>query len=159
MTLSGTGTPNTTLSIDRALPGQAYKALAMASVDGYGHWSRVLTVNYSGTYRTRSAEGRASAGRTVAVCNAITMTAVRKGFRTYKLSGTVSPARNGQAVKVMVRKPNGSYALLRTVQTDANGHWSYKRKYAASRTYTFRAVSGDTNLNDPGSVTKNVAVR
>ena len=158
LTVSGTATPYSQVVIDRALPGQGYRALSSVWATGSGRYSATFTVVSSATYRARAANGLASAGRYVSVESRMTLGAKRAAARTYTLSGTVYPAVSGQVVAVQVRRPNGTYAGLARVRTDRAGHWSFTHRYAA-RTYTFRAVSARTALNDAQTITRRVSVR
>jgi hypothetical protein len=157
--LSGTGAPGTSLGVERALPGQGWRTLFWVDVDDAGHYAAHVPVSFSGTYRTRTSDGRVSPGRFVAATNAVSLGATRKGTRKYLLSGVVTPALKGQAVTVQLRKPNGAWSTLATVRTDAAGRWSYTKTFPKKKAYTVRAVSGDTSVGDPGSATRTIAVK
>ena len=85
------------------------------------------------------------------------LTATRTATRTYRLAGTVLPAHQDQAVALALKRSDGSWAALVSVHTDANGHWSYKRTYAA-HAWTFRARSAATTRNAAGSAALSVTV-
>lgn len=157
LTVSGRGAPDTEVGLERALPGRAYVPIGSIVVDGTGSYTDTRTVRNTATYRVRGASGATRAGVRVVVRNRMDIAATRTAVRTYRLSGTVFPARDGQLVSLGTRRADGSYASLASVRTDATGHWSYKRTYAAG-TYTFRARSAATTLNAPKAVTLTVAV-
>ena len=158
LTISGRGTPDSELGLERALPGRAYVPIGSIVVDGTGSYTDTRTVRNTATYRVRGASGATRAGIKVVVRNRMDIAATRTAVRTYRLSGTVFPAHDGQQVSLGTRRADGSYASLASVRTDATGHWSYKRTYAAA-TYTFRARSAATTLNAPKAITLTVAVQ
>ena len=158
LTVSGRGTPDSELSLERALPGRAYVPIGSIAADGTGSYTDTRTVRHTATYRVRGASGATRAGLEVVVRNRMDIAATRTAERTHRLSGTVFPARDGQLVSLGTRRADGSYAALASVHTDATGRWSYKRAYAA-RPYTFRARSAATTLNAPKAVTLSVDVQ
>jgi hypothetical protein len=158
MTVSGLGSPGARLTLDRALPGQAFRPLATITVDSRGHYARTVTVAYTATYRSRGVTGLVSHANKVVAQDRMTFGAVRNAFRTYTLSGKVYPARKGQLVKLSYLN-GSSYTPLASVSTDQYGRWSYKRTYNFTKTYTFKAVSAATTLNASKAVTLKVAVK
>ncbi|GAA2743097.1 hypothetical protein GCM10009868_15550 [Terrabacter aerolatus] len=158
LTISGRGNPGARLTIERALPGQAYKTIAAVKVDAAGHYADTITVLRTATYRTRGATGLLSRTNTVVVHNRMVFTAVRDGFRTYTLGGQTLPAVKGQRVKLYNKNVNGTYSLLAIVLTDQYGRWSFTHRYNFTRTYTFKAVSVATPFNASAAALLSVRV-
>jgi len=158
ITLSGLGSPGARLTLDRALPGQAFRPLATVTVDSRGHYARTVTVANTATYRSRGVTGLVSHANKVVAQDRMTFGAVRNAVRSYTLSGKVYPARKGQLVKLSYLN-GSSYTPLATVSTDQYGRWSYKHTFNFTKTYTFKAVSAATTLNASKAVTLKVAVK
>lgn len=101
----------------------------------------------------------ASVGRLVAARDAMTLATARNAAaRSYTVSGTVSPARDGQLVAIASRRSDGSYAGLGTAHTDAVGRWSYRHTFTTVGTRTVRARSAATTRNAAGSISVSLAV-
>jgi hypothetical protein len=155
--LSGIWEAGQQLSLERALPGHAWSSIAVFTVNDSKLYSRTLEVSRTASYRMRSTGDRLSAARKVTVQNLVKLAASRKAFRTYRLSGKVYPAVEGQTVRLYVAR-NGGYASLKTVHTTETGYFRYKHRYAATDTFTFKAVSHSTPRNAPGRRVIEVAV-
>ena len=157
VTISGTGTAGTWVDLERALPGEPFVWMTSTQVDHTGSFAFTRAPHNTATFRVVGASGAHSVARTVVVRNRLDLTATRTATRTYRLAGTVSPAHDGQAVALAFKRADGSWAALVRVHTNANGHWSYERTYAA-RSWTFRARSAATTRNAAGSAALSVAV-
>jgi hypothetical protein len=157
VTVSGKGTASTWVDVERALPGKPWTWLGSTEVATDRTFAFTRTPPYTATYRVVGASGARSVARKVVVRNRVDLAATRTGTRTYRLAGTVFPAKDGQAVALASKQADGTWAALATVHTDAKGHWSYQRTYAA-RTWTFRARSAATTRNAAGSAVLAVPV-
>jgi hypothetical protein len=157
VTLSGTGTPETWVDIERARPGRPFAWLTNTEVDAAGTFAVTRSPKYTATYRVVGASGSRSVTHKVVVKNKLDLSATQTTGRTYRLTGTVFPAHDGQAVALSSKRADGTWAALVTVHTDAQGNWAYKHTYAA-RSWTFRARSAATTLNAAGSARLTVTV-
>jgi hypothetical protein len=157
VTVSGTGTPSTFVDVERALPGKPWTWLGNTEVGTDRTFAFTRSPKYTATYRVVGAGGARSVARQVVVRNRVDLAATRTATRTYRLAGTVFPAKDGQAVALSSKRADGTWAALATVHTNASGHWSYQRTYAA-RTWTFRARSAATTRNAAGSAVLAVPV-
>jgi hypothetical protein len=155
--LTGIWAAGETLSLERALPGGSWSPIATIVVDDTKHYSRTLKLVHTATYRTRTSGDLLSAERKVTVRNRVKLVASRTAFRTYRLSGKVYPAVDGQTVRLYVAR-NGGYSSLKTVHTTETGYFRYKHRYGATDTYTFKAVTAATKLNASGSLVRKVAI-
>jgi hypothetical protein len=159
-TVSGVGSVGDRLTLERAIPGQGYRAIASYTVDRYGRYSGSVGAMNSAAYRVRGSTGLLSRSLNVVAQNRLTLAAGRNGLRTYTLSGTIYPAVKGQSVKLYAhQKRTGVYKPLATVTTDAAGRWHYKRTYPRADTWAFEAVSAVTALNASKLVTLLAVVR
>lgn len=159
LTISGRGKPGTRVTIDRALPGRAFIALATVTVDSAGRYTHTTTPRFTATYRTRTAAGLVSKATKVVAQNRLSLGATRQAFRTYAVGGLVLPAVKGQRVNLYATNASGSYVLLGVRYTDVNGRWSFSHRYSATRTYAFKAVSVATAVNASGAKLLSVVVR
>lgn len=159
LTLSGKGYPGSWLTLERAFPGAAWKALANSIQAGStGAWRTTMKVTNTASYRIRGGSGAVSAGTKVVVANTLTITATNTTGRAYTLAGKVYPASAGQVVTLSTKGTDGTYSTLATVTTDATGHWSRAHTFPEAATYVLRAVSTATTRNAAGTVELSVAV-
>ena len=159
LTISGTSTPGTTLSLERALPGGSYRWFAGITTDRTGAFTDTRVVRYTAYYRIRTETGVLSTAHRVAVRNRMEMAAASTGPLAVTLSGTVYPVSPGQSVRLAWLQADGTFTRLADVVTDANGHWAFPRDYRTARTMTFRATSAATTANTAGSTTLDVEVQ
>jgi hypothetical protein len=157
VTVSGVGTPGTWVDLEQALPGKPYAWLTSTQADDTGAFAFPRSPKYTSTFRVVGASGAHGVARKVVVRNRLDLAATRTATRTYRLAGTVFPAKDGQAVTLTSQRADGTWAALATVHTDASGHWSYQHTYAA-RSWTFRGRSAATTRNAGGSAVLTVAV-
>jgi hypothetical protein len=158
LTVTGLARPGSKVTLERSLPGQAFRTLATLTASSSGRYSYSYVASSTATFRARTGGGPPSDAQTAEVASRVTSAARRNAARTYTLSGSVSPAVANQLVRVY-QKSGNSYTLIGSDRTDSRGRWTTRHHYASSRTYTLKAVAAATRSNVAGEVVRNVAVR
>jgi subtilisin-like proprotein convertase family protein len=159
LSVSGVGQPGEEVTLDRSVAGGAYVAGTTFTADLTGRYAGTVRAVNTASYRTRGATGLVSNAVTVVARSRMTMGSDRVARRKYTLRGSVLPALTGQRVKLYSRKANGSYRLLASVPTKATGRWSFTHRYAATKTFVFKAVARATDRNAANARTLRVSVR
>lgn len=87
---------------------------------------------------------------TVSVRTALSLGAVRSGPRNYAFSGRAFPVRNGQAVRLYRRTPQGTEVLTATTTVTSAGTWRIDRRFTGSGRFHFVARTPADALNAAG---------
>ncbi len=158
--VSGTAPPGSQLRMwGVSRPASAFTLLRYGTVPADGTYSAVLGPRSNTRVYVEVLGGDRTAALPINVRSAVAMTVTRTGTRTYRFSGTVSPARAGRAVTVARRLPTGAGALVRTT-SGADGRWTATFRFPVSGTFDLLAVASADVVNAQGtSAVRRLAVR
>ncbi|WP_460816904.1 fibronectin type III domain-containing protein [Nocardioides korecus] len=157
---TGLAKPGSRVAVERALPGGPFRTLATVTASSTGSFRvPASTPTSSASYRARTVGGQPGDAGIVSVASRVTAAATRVGTRTYRLHGSIAPARANQLVTVSAVKGSGSSRRIGTARTDRSGSWNLRYRFPSTGTWTVTAVSAATRALEAGRGSTRTAVR